>query len=226
MPAGAIESAGVGALMAELMAFTADNVCRLTGLSARQLGYWDKTGFFSPELLDDYKRRAFGRIYSFRDVVGLRTIAQLRNEHRIPLQELRRVGEWLLAHHETPWSSLRFALSGCRVVFADPVSGQYIEPRGAGQVVIEINLEPIATDMQRAAAGLRERTQEQIGKVTRNRYVVHNAWVVAGTRIPTAAIWSFHHAGRTVDQIIHEYPKLTTADVEAAIKHESERYAA
>lgn len=46
--------------MPELAAFTADNVCRLTGLSARQVGYWAKTGFFSPTLLDEYGRRAFG----------------------------------------------------------------------------------------------------------------------------------------------------------------------
>ena len=30
--------------MTDLAAFTAEHVCRLTGLSARQLGYWDTTG--------------------------------------------------------------------------------------------------------------------------------------------------------------------------------------
>lgn len=81
--------------MAELLAFTADHVARLTGLSNRQLRYWDQTGFFAPTHLDEHHRRAFGRIYSFRDVVGLRAISILRKTHKIPLQELRRVGEWL-----------------------------------------------------------------------------------------------------------------------------------
>jgi hypothetical protein len=31
--------------------FSAEQVCRLTGLSARQLRYWDLTGFFSPTYL-------------------------------------------------------------------------------------------------------------------------------------------------------------------------------
>lgn len=212
--------------MAEIIAFTAENVCRLTSLSGRQLGYWDATGFFSPELLDEYRRRAFGRIYSFRDVVGLRTIAVLRKQHRIPLQELRRVGEWLKGHHETPWSSLRFALSGRRVVFADPIANKYVEPRGEGQVVIEIGLEPIAADMRKAAEGLRERSVDQIGKITRNRYVVHNSWVVAGTRIPTEAVWNFHKAGRSAEEIIREYPRLTLPDVQAAIDFESDRHVA
>jgi DNA-binding transcriptional MerR regulator len=208
----------------ELLAFTSDNVCRLTGLSAHQLRYWDATDFFSPELLDDYSRRAFGRIYSFRDVVGLRTIAVLRNKHRIPLQELRRVGEWLAAHHETPWSSLRFALSGRKIVFAE--GGTYVEPTSGGQTVIEIELEPIASDMHREAQKLRERGQEQIGSVVRNRWVVHNAWVMAGTRIPTEAIWNFHQAGYDYAAIIREYPRLTPEDVRAAVEFEASRRAA
>jgi len=209
--------------MQEVLAFTAENVCRLTGLSARQLRYWDRTDFFSPELIDEFRQRAFGRIYSFRDVVGLRTISILRNVHRISLQELRRVGSWLLAHHETPWSSLRFALSGHKVVFADALRNVYVEPWGLGQAVIEIALEPIASNMREAANQLRERRSDQIGTVTRNRYVVHNAWVVAGTRIPTEAIWNFHRAGRDVPAIIREYPRLTPDDVHAAIKFENDR---
>lgn len=209
--------------MTELAAFTADHVCRLTGLSARQLRYWDQTEFFSPTLLDDYRRRAFGRIYSFRDVVGLRTIAILRNVHRVPLQELRRVGAWLKERHDTPWSSLQFALEGKKVVFLDPGTGVAVEPRGAGQEVLPIELEPIANAMRREAERLKERSAEQIGRITRNRYVVHNAWVVEGTRVPTSAIWNFHSAGFSPAAIVREYPRLTEADVAAAIDFEQER---
>jgi uncharacterized protein (DUF433 family)/DNA-binding transcriptional MerR regulator len=209
--------------MAELAAFTPQHVSRLTGLSGRQLSYWDRTGFFSPTLLGEHRHRAFARIYSFRDVVGLRTIAILRNEHAVPLQELRRVGAWLRAKHDTPWSSLEFALKGRKVVFYEPVSRTAVEPRGAGQEVLPIALEPIASEMRTAASGLRDRSRADFGKLTRNRYVVHNAWVVKGTRIPTTAIWNFHDAGYTTAAIIEEYPRLTPADVRAAIKFEKQR---
>jgi uncharacterized protein (DUF433 family) len=212
--------------MSSIVAFTAEHVCRLTGLSARQLRYWDATDFFSPALLDDYRRRAFGRIYSFRDLVGLRTIAILRNVHKIPLQELRRVGQWLHSQHETPWSSLRFALIGRKVVFTDPNSGAVVEPRGSGQTIIAIALAPIASDMSIEADRLRERQSDQIGQVKRNRYVVHNAWVISGTRIPTQAVWNFHNAGFDTAAIIEEYPKLTAEDVRAAIDFERRRQAA
>lgn len=212
--------------MAELAAFTADHVCRLTGLSSRQLSYWDQTEFFSPTLLHEHSRRAFGRIYSFRDVVGLRTIAILRNTHEVPLQELRRVGAWLHDMHDTPWSSLHFALKGRKVVFYDPASGAIVEPRGAGQEVLPIALEGIANEMRDAAERLLDRRRDEIGKIRRNRYVVHNAWVVAGTRIPTAAIWHFHEAGYSTAAIIREYPRLTRADVRAAIQFERQRQSA
>lgn len=63
-----------------------------------------------------------------------------------------------------------------------------------------IALEPIAAEMSEAAARLRERRDEQLGQIARNRYVVHNAWVVAGTRIPTLAIWNYHEAGYTAER--------------------------
>lgn len=209
--------------MTEIVALTAEHVCKLTGLSARQLGYWDTTEFFSPTMLSEYRRRAFGRLYSFRDLVGLRTVAILRNQHKVPLQELRQVGSWLKRHHETPWSTLRFALNGKRIVFIDPKSSIPIEPRGDGQIVIDVLLEPIAHEMQDAAERLKERRNDQFGKIVRNRYVVQNAWVVAGTRIPTHAIWNFHRAGYDVAAIVNEYPRLTVEDVRAAIEFEATR---
>jgi uncharacterized protein (DUF433 family) len=156
-------------------------------------------------------------------LVGLRTIAILRKQYKVPLQELRRVGEWLRVHHETPWSSLRFALAGRKVVFFDPATGVPTEARGKGQAVFDIALEPIANEMRRAADQLRERQVNQIGRIVRNRYVVHNAWTLAGTRIPTQAIWNFHEAGCDTAAILSEYPRLTAKDVEAALEWEAKR---
>ncbi len=209
--------------MAEIVAFTSEHVRRLTGLSTRQIGYWDDTGFFSPTIVDGYRKRAFGRIYSFRDLVGLRTIAILRKQHSIPLQELRRFGEWLRQHHTAPWSTLRFALAGRKIVFFDPIVGVPTEPRGHGQHLFDISLQPIADEMRQAADQLRNRQVAQYGQIVRNRYVVHNAYTIAGTRVPTSAIWNFHDAGYATDAILREYPRLTAQDVKAAIEFESSR---
>ena len=82
-------------------AFSEEQVERLTGLTKAQLRYWDKTGFFAPKFADENRRRAYSRLYSFKDVVALRTISILRNQHNVPLQHLRKVAEKLSHLKET-----------------------------------------------------------------------------------------------------------------------------
>ena len=118
---------------------------------------------------------------------------------------------------------LRFALAGRKVVFFDPTTGIATEPRGKGQEVLNIALEPIASEMREAADKLRERQSDQLGRIVRNRYIVHNAWTLAGTRIPTLAIWNFHTAGYSPSAILAEYPRLTAQDIKAAIEFEEGR---
>ena len=205
-----------------LMAFTALQSSRLTGLTPRQLSYWDRTGFFRPQYLRKGGKGAFGRVYSFRDLVGLKTVAIMLKEHHIPLQQLRRLGEWLGQRYDTPWSQLRFCVAGRELFFEDQASGQLVRgSRPAGQAALRIiELKPIADDLAQAAKHERERTPDEIAHVEQKRYIQHNLPVVAGTRIPTRAIWEFHQAGYTFAQIISEYPQLAEEDIHAAIRYE------
>jgi uncharacterized protein (DUF433 family) len=207
----------------EILAFSAEQVRRLTKLSAGQLTYWDRTGFFHPTYADD--ARAFGRIYTFRDVVGLRVIAILRQEHGVSLQELRVVGEHLRKHHETPWSSLKLWVLGKRVYFSEPESGAVFPARGGVQRAIDVALEQVARDVDRAASRLRDRGADDIGRIFRNRYVMHNSPVVAGTRVPTSAIWNLHEAGYPAERIIREYPRVTGVDIAEALRFEAQKRA-
>lgn len=206
-----------------LVALTSDQVLRLTGLSEHQLRYWDKTGFFSPSYEGAQRRRVYGRIYLYRDVVGLRAIAILRNRHHVPLQELRKVGAWLKEHYRDPWSSLRFSVSGRHVYFADPSSGVRLKPGDARQAVLPIEMTAVEDELRPRALRLRERAPEQIGQITRHRAVQSNAWVLAGTRVPTAAVWSFHRAGYDLERILEAYPTLRPLDVQRAIEFEEQR---
>lgn len=204
------------------MAFSADQVSRLTGLSPWQLQHWAATDFFLPEYRDE-DQRYFGRLYSFRDVVGLRALAKLRKEHQVSLQELRRVGAWLGERFRDPWATLTFYVVGRRVVFDDPESGLRMRPGSPGQIALPIRMVEISRETESAVKRLQHRGRDHIGKVVRNRYVAHNAPVLSGTRIPTAAIWDFFEAGYSIDAIMAEYPTLKRRDVQAAIKYERER---
>jgi DNA-binding transcriptional MerR regulator len=209
--------------MGTLLAFSAEQVRKLTGLSMRQLSYWDRIGFFSPRYADENRRRAYSRIYSFRDVVGLRTLSLLRNKHGVPLQELKKVGEWLRERYDAPWSSLKFYVSRRRVYFEDPDTGARIAGRPLGQVAFPFLLAEVEREVESAARELTERKPSDVGHISRNRHVVSNLPVLSGTRIPTSAVWSLHQAGYDTEAIVREYPLLTAEDVKAAIDHERQR---
>lgn len=202
-----------------ILAFSADHVVRLTGLSKGQLRYWDKTGFFAPTYAFEDRRSPYSRIYSFRDVVGLRTISILRNRYKISLQNLREVARELEKYMANPWSEIVLYIVGKNVHFREPDT-QQIRGVLSRQYVADIRLEQVANEMATEANRLRERDTTQIGQIARNRYTQHNAWVIAGTRIPVKAIWRFHQAGYSTQAILKEYPSLTERDIETAIDHE------
>jgi uncharacterized protein (DUF433 family) len=202
-----------------IRAFSADHVVRLTGLTKRQLAEWDETGFFRPEYAHVNRRSPYSRIYSFRDVVGLRVVSVLRNRHNVSLQHLRKVAQVLSEQDYAFWGQMTLYVLKREVYFHEPET-QRVRSVVRGQYAVPIPLEPIIGEMRAAAAKLKERTLESIGKVTRHRLIMHNAAVIAGTRIPTAAIKRFREAGYSIDAILREYPSLTKADVEAALAYE------
>ncbi len=202
-----------------IAAFSEDQVERLTGLRKSRLRYWDRTGFFTPSLADENRRLAFSRIYSFKDVLALRTLSVLRNQYNVSLQHLRQVADKLKHLEDRLWTAITLYVLNRRVQFVNPETDR-VEDVLSGQYALGIPLKTIVADTKRDIEQFRQRSAEQIGQIDRSQQLNHNAWVVAGTRIPTRAIHRFHEDGYTVEQIIKEYPDLTEEDVKAALAHE------
>jgi uncharacterized protein (DUF433 family) len=207
----------------ELLGFSADQASHLTGLSNRQLRYWDDTEFFAPALRDEVERAPWSRVYSFRDIVGLRAIAEMRQEHHIPLQRLRRVGAHLREHYEDPWSTLIFYIVDKHVYFRDAKDAAAEPADHTGQQVMSFMLVRVEGEVRRKLAEMRKRGPDQVGKISQNRHVAENQAVLRGTRIPTIAIWEYHQAGRSKQDILRSYPQLSEADIDAALLHETKR---
>ncbi|HEU0073435.1 MAG TPA: DUF433 domain-containing protein [Dehalococcoidia bacterium] len=122
--------------------------------------------------------------------------------------------------HDSPWASLTLYVAGMRVFFDDPESGVVLAGRPGSQSAMRFELKRVASDTQAAVDQLRSRNLDQIGKIGQKRNVAHNAPVVAGTRIPTAAIWDLYQGGFSNDAIVREYPSLTVSDVRVALSFE------
>jgi uncharacterized protein (DUF433 family) len=207
-----------------IRAFSEDHAARLSGLSTNQLKHWDRSGFFRPSFADDNRKAVFSRIYSFRDIASLRVLAELRRQ-QVSLQHLRKVSEKLSHLGDDKWTKTTLYVVKKRVVFIEPETEK---PREilSGQYTFAISLIDVCADVQKDIDALSRRDDSKIGKIERNRWVAHNAFVIAGTRIPVQAIKNYNEAGYSVDQILKEYPDITKRDVEAAIAHEGKDEAA
>ena len=209
--------------MTDPTVFTREQVARLTTLTPATLAHWEHSGFYGPEFTE--KAGAYRSLYSFRDVVSLRAIAIMHREHRVSMHELRRAKQFI-KRYEGPWASLTFFVAGGKVWWRNPETQTIEGSRPPGQQEMKVAMKEIDRDTRAAIARLRERTEGDFGRIERRRYVAHNAYVIAGTRIPTETIWEFHAAGYSPADIIEQYPRLTPKDVGEAIRWERKLRAA
>lgn len=202
-----------------LIAFTADRVSQLTGLSIRQLHRWDRTDFFAPSFADPDRRRPHSRVYSFADVVGLRTIARLRQQG-VSFTDLKKVRTFFGSDTNEDWANRRFYVVGNRVFFTHNEAILAATPLGQRVERNILDLGPILEEVTEAIRQLPSRSPDQIGDITTDRLIMGGAPVIAGTRIPTATIAWFARNGYGIDDIIGEFPRLERGDIEAALDQE------
>ncbi|MBN9560205.1 MAG: DUF433 domain-containing protein [Alphaproteobacteria bacterium] len=200
-----------------IAAFTEEHVHKLTGLSRGRLRYWDKTGFFAPAYVGTGKS-PFRRVYSFRDLVALRTLEMLRVQNNVPLQHLRKVADKLAHLKDELWTTTTLWVLNRRVVVQLTGDDKPQEVL-SGQYVLGIPLGRVIADTERDVTALRRRADNDKGRVTKTRGISRNALVIAGTRIRVDSVRRLHEDGYSHEQILAEYPDLTEADIVAALGH-------
>jgi uncharacterized protein (DUF433 family) len=196
--------------------FSEETTSRLTGVSVRQLRYWDGDGFFSPSLAYEDRSVAYSRLYSFRDIVSLKVLNTLRNDAGVPLQHLRDVKIKLLGLGDDLWAATTLYVHNKRVAFVNPETDT-LEEVVSGQGLLQIPLKVASDNMRDTIVRLKQRNPDNIGKFERTRKIAHNQLVIAGTRIPVDSVKAFAAAGYSIERIKLEYPTLTTEDIQAAM---------
>ena len=157
----------------------------LTGATVRQLAYWRKSTRSSEPLLIPEGKRSGRYLYSWADVVALRSIVYLRQEKSLPrirravgmLRQLE-AGEW------THLSTYRLISTESTIVVKTP-SGQLLDlEQQPGTVLEEVLmgdvLAPFETSSGRSVPAL-ERPRPRI---TVNPAILGGYPVIAGTRVP------------------------------------------
>lgn len=188
--------------------FPTDLTSILTGASVPQLRRWNSTGLLVPEV------RARPRLlYSFRDVLTLRTVVRLRSE-AASLQKVRRAFANMPALDFTEHPSrYRFGTNGKTIVIADDDGNTIDLVRNPGQYqmhsLAEI-FEPFTTNRGEVVVDFlrpRKRLEIRAGRM--------GGWpTIADTRIPYDTIANLLVDGDIApEEVSYFYPEV---DAEAA----------
>jgi DNA-binding transcriptional MerR regulator len=123
-------------------------VCKIVGITYRQLDYWARTGLVRPSVMDA-NGSGTQRLYSYRDLVELKVIKQMLDAG-ISLQSARKAVESLREFDEG-LASVRVVIQGPNVVLAQS-DEQVMDLLRGGQGVLSmvLELEPLQNTITEA----------------------------------------------------------------------------
>ena len=132
--------------------FRGPQVCKIVGITYRQLDYWARTDLIRPSIAD---ARGSGtqRRYSYRDLVELKVIKRLIDAG-VSLQSARRAIEYLRTNLGEDIASASLVLNGSRSVLARS-DGELVDLVRQGQGVLSIvGLSGVVEELQAAITEL------------------------------------------------------------------------
>ena len=123
------------------IAFNTNFVASITGASVAQLNMWDKKGLVSPSILKSNGRGSI-RLYSFKDIVEVKTVAYLR-ANKISLKNIKLAVDYLknTFDYKSPLAELILISNGVDVLCApqsqiNDISAQWMAANKSGQLVM------------------------------------------------------------------------------------------
>jgi DNA-binding transcriptional MerR regulator len=123
-------------------------VCKIVGITYRQLDYWARTDLVRPSICDA-NGSGTQRLYSYTDLVELRVIKQMLDAG-IALQSARKAVESLRNFGED-LASVRIVIQGATVVLAE-TDQQVMDLMREGQGVL--NIVPLAPVVETISAAV------------------------------------------------------------------------
>jgi|SRR5579875_447295 len=119
----------------DAVGYRGPTVCKLIGITYRQLDYWARTGLLRPSVAD---ARGSGskRLYSYRDLLELKVIKQLLDAG-ISLQSARRAVDCLRQNLGADLASAKLVLTEGHSVLAKS-NGEVVDLLAGGQGVFNI----------------------------------------------------------------------------------------
>ncbi len=149
------------------MHFTSDHAISLTGCTRSQLKYWRETGLVKPSIDEMEGGSRHGEMYSFRDLVELRTIKQMLDQG-ISLQKIRKTLNYLKENMglARPLSECKLVTDGSSIFKICANSGEIIDTLKKGQIAFFIAIDKIAEEVEKVCSEFLEDRRRFISSLT------------------------------------------------------------
>ncbi len=121
------------------MAFNTNTILKLTGLTMRQVDYWDRTHFIKPSI-KEASGYGTARLYSFIDLVQLK-VAKTLIDKGVSLQKIRKAITYLKKNFpdiEKPLAEMRFLTDGETIFVLTDKKGVILDTLARGQMVFAL----------------------------------------------------------------------------------------
>ncbi len=149
------------------MSFNTKTVVKLTGLTQRQIDYWDRTHFIKPSI-KEAAGHGTGRLYSFEDIVQLK-VAKTLIDKGVSLQKIRKAITYLKKNFpdiKKPLAEMRFLTDGDTIFVLADKKEKILDTLARGQMVFALALGELIEELK---GDVKKISQDRKYKVTVNR---------------------------------------------------------
>ncbi len=149
------------------MSYNTNTVVKLTGLTPRQIDYWDRTHFIKPSI-KEAAGYGTGRLYSFEDIVQLK-VARTLIDKGVSLQKIRKAITYLKKNFpdvKKPLAEMRFLTDGETIFVLADKKEKILDALARGQMVFALAIGKLIEELK---GELKKISQDRKYKVTVNR---------------------------------------------------------
>jgi uncharacterized protein (DUF433 family)/DNA-binding transcriptional MerR regulator len=190
------------------MAFPVPIASVLTGATPRQLGYWRRKTTAAPPLLVPEAERGGRYLYSWADVVALRSIVYLRRKKSLP--KIRRAVAALRQLEADDWEHLaeyRLVRTAETIIVQTPRGDILDLERSPGTILDEILMEDVLGPFKVNGTKVPALRQPRPHLAVHPR-ILNGFPVIAGSRVPFHLVAALADEGASSAEIVEIYPSV------------------
>ena len=200
------------------MNFNSKSVSSITGLSFRQVDYWDSTHFIKPSVSE---ASGYGsvRLYSFGDLVQL-TVAKTLLDKGVSLQKIRKAINYLkknMPEIKKPLAEMKFLTDGDSIFVLTKDKKEIIDTLRSGQVVFSIALGEIMENLKGALVSISKEKKYTVSvKGKKYSVVLHQDTEDGGYWIECPALPGCASQGDTIEEALEMIKDAIEGHLEVA----------